>query len=183
VLSYESKKQTRSFHSFSEDVKRNRKFFHSFKFQEKIQMKDAGDFEEFIKKGIVKKQSPNKFRAEFLIKESEKNYSFLLQLLDKFEITDGNANTIIKLCYDILMETIRAKMLLDGYNASGFEAHKAEVAYLKVLGFEEKDIKFADQMRYYRNGMLYYGTSLDKEYTEKVLEFTKRNYLKLKILK
>ena len=143
-------------------------------------MKDTKDFEEFIKKEVVKKQSPNRIRAEFLVKESEKNYSFLLQLLDKFKITDINANTIIKLCYDLLMEIIRAKMLLDGYNASGFEAHKAEIAYLKVLGFEEKDVKFADQMRYYRNGMLYYGTSLGKEYAEKVIEFTKKNYLKLK---
>ena len=143
-------------------------------------MKDTKDFEEFIKKEVVKKQSPNRIRAEFLVKESEKNYSFLLQVLDKFKITDANANTIIKLCYDLLMEIIRAKMLLEGYNASGFEAHKAEIAYLKVLGFEEKDIKFADQMRYYRNGMLYYGTSLDKEYAEKVIEFTKKNYLKLK---
>ena len=142
-------------------------------------MKDLNDFEEFIKKGIVKKQSPNKHRAEFLIKESEKNYSFLLQILDKFGLTNDNANFIIKSCYDVLMEIIRAKMLLDGYNASGFEAHKAEIAYLKILGFEEKDAKFADQMRYYRNGMLYYGTILDKEYAEKVLEFTKRTYKKI----
>ena len=71
-------------------------------------------------------------------------------------------------------------MLLEGYNASGFEAHKAEVAYLNVLGFEEKDVKFADQMRYYRNGMIYYGTILDKEYTEKVVKFTKRIYIKLR---
>ena len=44
-------------------------------------MKGLKDFEEFIKRGTVKKQSPDKFRAKFLIKESEKNYSFLLQLL------------------------------------------------------------------------------------------------------
>lgn len=132
------------------------------------------------KKELLKSKAQINLRAEFLVKESEKNYSFLLQLLNKFEITDDNANSIIKPCYDILMEIIRAKMLLDGYNASGFEAHKAEVAYLKVLGFEEKEVKFADQMRYYRNGMLYYGTLLDKEYAEKVLEFTKRIYKQLK---
>jgi len=137
-------------------------------------MKDLKDFYWFIEKEIVKKQSPDKFRAEFLIKESEKNYSFLLQLLGKFEITNDNANSIIKICHDTLMELIRAKMLLDGYNASGFEAHKAEIAYLNILGFEEKDVKFADQMRYYRNGMVYYGTILDKEYAEKVLNFTKK---------
>lgn len=31
-------------------------------------MNELKDFEEFIKKGIVKKQSPDKFRAEFFIK-------------------------------------------------------------------------------------------------------------------
>ncbi|MEK6841970.1 MAG: hypothetical protein AABX91_02350 [Nanoarchaeota archaeon] len=77
------------------------------------------------------------------------------------------------------MEIIRAKMLLDGYSASGFDAHKAEIMYLKNLGFEEKDIKFADRIRYYGNGMLYYGTILDKEYAEKVVEFTKKLYKKL----
>ena len=35
-------------------------------------------------------------------------------------------------------------------------------------------------MRYFRNGMLYYGTILDKDYAEKVIGFTKRNYLILK---
>ena len=36
-------------------------------------MKSVKSFEEFIKQSIVKKQSPDKSRAEFLIRESEKN--------------------------------------------------------------------------------------------------------------
>lgn len=78
------------------------------------------------------------------------------------------------------MQLIRAKMLLDGYNASGVGAHEAEVSYTRKLEFNEKDIQFLDQLRYYRNGMLYYGTILDKEYSEKVIEFTKKAYLILK---
>ncbi|MBI5391667.1 hypothetical protein HZB00_01565 [Candidatus Woesearchaeota archaeon] len=80
------------------------------------------------------------------------------------------------------MEVIRAKMLLDGYNASGFGAHEAEVSYMRILGFKENEVQFADQLRYFRNGMLYYGTILDKGYAEKVIEFTKRTYEKLKML-
>jgi len=80
------------------------------------------------------------------------------------------------------MELIRAKMLLEGYNASGFGAHEAEVSYLRVLGFNEKDVQFADQLRFFRNGMLYYGTILDKEYAERVIEFTKKTYAKLKTM-
>ena len=80
------------------------------------------------------------------------------------------------------MELTRAKMLLEGYNASGYGAHEAEVSYLRVLEFSENDVQFADQMRFFRNGMLYYGTILDKEYAEKVLEFTNKTYHKLKEL-
>jgi len=69
---------------------------------------------------------------------------------------------------------------LEGYLASGQGAHEAEVSYLIVLGFPEKDVKFADQMRYFRNGILYYGTSLDAEYAEKVVGFTKKIYPKLR---
>ena len=91
-----------------------------------------------------------------------------------------NANSIIKDCYDILMELIRAKLLLDGYFASGSYAHKAEISYLRIIKFNEKEIFFMDQIRYFRNGILYYGTALDQEYAEKVIEFTKTFYPKLK---
>ncbi len=137
-------------------------------------------FDEFVKEGIIKKQSPDLKRAEFLIKESENSYNSLLWLIEKLKLDDSSANLFIKSCYDIIMELIRAKMLLDGYNASGFGAHEAEVAYLRILDFNEIDIQFANQMRFFRNGMLYYGTQLDRIYAEKVIEFTKRMYLKLK---
>ena len=51
---------------------------------------------------------------------------------------------------------------------------------LRKLGYSETEIQFVDQLRYFRNGMLYYGTILDKDYAEKVIEFTKRNYFKIK---
>ncbi len=143
-------------------------------------MRAIKSFDEFLKDNIVKKQSIDKSRAEFLIKESENSYINLLEKIQKLKINDVNANDFVKSCYDILMELIRAKMLLNGYNASGIGAHEAEVSYMRILGFSENDIQFADQMRFFRNGMLYYGTILDKDYAEKVIEFTKKIYKKLK---
>ena len=130
-------------------------------------------FEEFIRKGIVKKQTPDKSRAKFLIEESEQNYKYLLKLVDKIGIDKFNANDYIKKCYDVLMEIIRANMLIKGYNASGLGAHEAEVSYLVKIGIEEKYARFANQMRFFRNGMLYYGTILDEEYAKKVIQYTK----------
>jgi len=143
-------------------------------------MKGIRKFSEFIKNNIVKKQSIDKSRVEFLVKESGNSYNNLLEKIQKLPLNDDNANDFIKSCYDILMELIRAKMLLEGYNASGIGAHEAEVSYLRELGFTEKDVQFADQIRFFRNGMLYYGTILDKEYANKVVEFTKKIYPKLK---
>lgn len=143
-------------------------------------MRAIRKFDEFVKENIVKKQGIDWSRAEFLIKESENSYDNLLEMLEKIELDDKNANTFVKSCYDILMELVRAKMLLKGYNASGFGAHEAEVSYMRVLGFDEKDVQFANQMRFFRNGMLYYGTAIDKIYAEKVIGFTKRLYTKLK---
>ncbi|MBU2638395.1 MAG: hypothetical protein KJ955_05455 [Nanoarchaeota archaeon] len=137
-------------------------------------------FGEFIKARIVTKQTPDKPRAKFLLREAENSYSHLLEVISKISISDSNANDYIKSCYDIFMEMIRAKMLVDGYKASGRGAHEAEVAYMRGMGFKEADVQFADQVRYFRNGMLYYGTIQNKEYAEKVIEFTKRIYPKLK---
>lgn len=141
-------------------------------------MRAIRDFKEFVREGIAKEQTPDKSRAGFLINETEKSYNLLLIKIEKIGVTNDTANDLVKSCYDILIELIRAKMLLDGYNASGFGAHEAEVSYTRVLGFKEKDVQFLDQLRYFRNGMLYYGTILDKEYAEKVIDFTKR-YFKL----
>lgn len=146
-------------------------------------MKLIKKFDEFVKLKIVKKQSPNKSRAEFLVKEAEISIEGLKERIEKIGINNKNANSIIKDCYDILMELIRAKMFLKGYNAAGQGAHEAEVSYMRTLGFSEKEVRFVNQIRYFRNGILYYGTILDKEYALKVLKFFKKIYPKLKKIK
>jgi len=138
------------------------------------------EFNEYLQQGTVKKQSVNKSRANFLIKESEKSYRVLLELIDKIPVTDETATLFIKSCYDLIMELIRAKMLLDGYYASGLGAHEAEVSYLKLLSYREGDVQFLDKMRFFRNGIVYYGNALDKAYAKIVIQFTKRMYLRLK---
>jgi len=137
-------------------------------------MKPLKTFEEYHKKGIVKKQRPNKLRADDLVKEAERKSSSLIILLDKIGLNDENANDIIEDCYDILISLIRAKMLLSGFNSSGIGAHEAEVAYMKNLDFLDTEIRFMNELRYFRNGIMYYGKRFDKEYAEKVLNFLKK---------
>jgi len=95
----------------------------------------------------------------------------LKERIEKIGINKKNANSIIKDCYDILMELIRAKLLLNGYNSSGRFAHEAEVSYLRKLNFLDSEISFLNDLRYFRNSVTYYGKILDKEYAEKVISF------------
>src|SRR3989344_1041809 len=143
-------------------------------------MRSIRQFEEFIKEGTVKKQMPDNSRANFLIKESEKSNSFLKRLIADYEVTDDNANSIIRICYDIFMELIRASMLKNGFNSQGKGAHEAEVSYMRNLQFSENYIRFADQMRYFRNGIVYYGKIMDAEYAKRVVNFLNKTYPKLK---
>ncbi len=143
-------------------------------------MRAIRNFDEFIKENIVKKQAKDISRANFLMVEAQKSYEFLSDVLADYGITEHNANTVIKLCYDIIMELIRACMLNEGYNASGRGAHEAEVSYLVKIGLNENDVQFADQLRYFRNGITYYGKQFDAEYAKKVLEFMNKVYPKLK---
>ena len=46
-------------------------------------MKPIKNFEEFVKQNVVKKQSVDKSRADFLIRESEKSYNCMLDMLQK----------------------------------------------------------------------------------------------------
>lgn len=137
-------------------------------------------FEEYLREGIIKKQTPDVSRAKSLIKEAEESYNVLTGIIERIGLNNQNANYIIKNCYDIIMELIRAKMFLDGFSSSGIGAHESEVSYLKEIGFKDTEVEFADQLRYFRNGILYYGKSFDKEYAKKVLVFLNKIYKRLK---
>lgn len=143
-------------------------------------MRPLKKFEDYIKEGTAKKQSPDRMRAKSLMSESEDSYKTLLSFIEKMKLDDSNANHAIKNAYDIIMEMIRAKMSLDGFGTTGKGAHEAEVSYLAKIGFSEKDIDFANELRYFRNGIMYYGKKLDKAYAEKVLKFLKRSHPILK---
>jgi len=139
-------------------------------------------FEDFVKQGIVKIRSPNKSIARDLFEESERKYTALKKMLEKIELSDKNANDVIEGCYDILIYLIRAKLYLNGFRSSGASAHESEVSYMIELGFSENEARIMDELRYFRNGIKYYGKRFDEVYAKKILDFLERNYRKLKNL-
>ena len=91
------------------------------------------NFEEFIIAGIVKKQTPNRHRALSLVKEAEDKWKFLNATIKTIPAQQMHFNFIVDYSYDIIMELIRAKMFIGGFNAGN--SHQAEVSYMKNLGF------------------------------------------------
>jgi len=140
------------------------------------------NFDGYLKEGIARKIMPDKKRADSLIENSDKRNFFFQQIIKAIEITDDNANYVIEQVYDILMELVRAKMLLSGYYASGNYAHEAEVSYLVKLGFTDYEIGTMDEIRKFRNGVKYYGRRYKKDEAEKSIDFLSSIMPKLKKL-
>jgi hypothetical protein len=128
-------------------------------------------FEEYLKQGIARKQSIDEARAKDLIDEANRKLNQIQRIIDKIGIDNENANDMVESVCDTILGLTRAKMFLKGFSASGKGAHEAEVSFLYELSFTEQEIEFINKLRYFRNGILYYGKRFDKEYAEKVIEF------------
>ena len=130
------------------------------------------NFKDFINIGIIKKVSLNKSKARDLFQESERKKASLEKILKLIGLSEENANDIVEYCYDIIICLLRARLYLGGFKSSGEGAHEAEVSYLKESGFSETNANFMDEIRYFRNGIKYYGKRLSKDYAKKVISFT-----------
>lgn len=142
-------------------------------------MKSLKTFEEFLREGVIRKITPDINRAKALVEESKKRKDFLNQILSKIGLSDDNANYIIENAYDLLLGLLRAKLLRDGFSSQGLGAHEAEVSYMRLLGFSEEQVRLMNDLRYYRNGILYYGKSFDSEYANKIKDLLEKTYPKL----
>lgn len=137
-------------------------------------------FEDFIKKGEVRKSSLD----ISLIKSLYKNTINDLKYLKKQEINEISARKIVSNYYDCLRSILEAIALLDGYK---IYQHEAFTFFLKEKGEDLLSLKF-DRFRKIRNRINYYGgdISIDtaKEFVEEIIEsieYLIKKYLKEKV--
>ena len=83
---------------------------------------------------------------------------------------------MIEEIYDILIELIRAKMLINGFEASGNFAHESEVSYLRELKFTDYETNLMNELRQFRNGIKYYGKRYKKEDAQILIKFLNNFY-------
>lgn len=131
-------------------------------------------FEEYVKRGAVKKQIPAEPRAQALIKSAEKSKRFVEKLAD----IDENAEHIITEWYDIVRQYIEAQLAREGYKSYSHEAtiQFAQEKYSLLL--EEK--AFLDNVRKTRNDIKYYGKEATKAEAEQTATMLKSLLIKIK---
>lgn len=124
-------------------------------------------FEDYVKRGMVKKQMPAEQRAQALIKTAEKGIRFV----EKLAFNDENAEHIITEWYDIVRQYNEAQLARKGYKSYSHEA-TIQFAHEKYKLLQEEKT-FLDNVRRTRNDIKYYGkeaTKSEAEETARVLK-------------
>lgn len=120
------------------------------------------DFEFFLKKGDVKKQSPDGNLAESAFKDSLERLEFAKQLKGK-----AKSKYILENAYESMREAADSLLYLKGFKSF---SHEASIVYLISEDFNEQDIAEFDRFRRIRNGIKYYGKDCDESDAESAIK-------------
>jgi len=133
-------------------------------------------FEDFIKKGQVRKSSVDSQLVKSILSSSEGDLKFL----SKIKIDEFSARKVFSNYYDVTRSLLEALAIQHGYK---IYAHEPFVYFLKSIKEEVLSLKF-DRFRLLRNKVNYYGKSLlaeeVKEYKEELIDLIDKIKSKIK---
>ena len=130
------------------------------------------DFEFFLKKGDVKKQSPDKNLAYSTFKDSLERIEFARQLLHK-----AKPKYVLENAYESMREAADSALYLRGFKSF---SHEASIVYLFREEFNDKDIIEFDRFRKIRNGIKYYGKDCELSDAEQAIQLADKIINKIK---
>src|SRR3989338_2126198 len=127
------------------------------------------NFKDFINDGKVRKATPDRFMAESIIKNTFEDLKFLEQT----KLTELSKRKLVTNYYDSLLKGYKI------YSHEAFTPFLEEELKDKILS-----IKF-DRFRKIRNGLNYYGKSIQLNEAKEIIEELKRviNEIKQKFIK
>lgn len=120
------------------------------------------DFGFFLKKGEVRKQSPDRNLAKSTFKDSMERLEFAKQLKGK-----AKSKYILENAYESMREAADSLLYLKGFKLF---SHEASIVCLASEGFSEQDIAELDRFRRIRNGIKYYGKDCDEPDAESAIK-------------
>jgi len=110
-------------------------------------------FEDFLKKGSVRKASKDEGLIKSLIKTAKNDLKFF----GKLEINEDSSRRLVGIFYDVLRSLLESMASIDEYK---IYLHEAFTYYLKeIKGEEEISVKF-DRFRKIRNSINYYAKEI-----------------------
>lgn len=135
-------------------------------------------FKDFINEGKVRKATPDKFMTESIIRNTIEDLKFL----DTTKVTELSKRKLVTNYYDSLRSLLEAISLLKGYK---IYFHEAFTSFLEEE-LKEKilSINF-DRFRRIRNGLNYYGKSIELSEAKEIIDKMKTmiNEIKQKFIK
>lgn len=119
------------------------------------------DWTGCIKSRTVKEVSEDKNRIQSIRAIAQ------LKIKSADFLPDDHIISKISLLYDALRELLEAKALENGYKIYN---HECYTAFLKEILNKSKDGDLFDSLRKIRNGINYYGKTVDSEEAEKIIQ-------------
>jgi hypothetical protein len=129
------------------------------------------EFEFFIRKGEVKRQTVDKNLSDACIKESKDRLKLIKDFLLK-----SQPKYILENSYEAMREAADSLLYLDGYKSY---SHEASIIYLLKKGFTTGDVIEFDRFRKIRNGIKYYGNDCDESDAKSALNLADRIITKI----
>ena len=118
-------------------------------------------FQDFINEGKARKAEPDKLMANSIIKNTFEDLKFL----DEIKLTENSKRKLVVNYYDSLRSLLEAISLMMGYK---IYSHEAFTYFLKENGEDLISLKF-DRFRKIRNGLNYYGKSIQLKGAEEII--------------
>ncbi|MBI2130212.1 hypothetical protein HYU10_00415 [Candidatus Woesearchaeota archaeon] len=119
------------------------------------------EFEFFLKKGEVKRQSPDKNLSIAAFKDSMERLEFSRSLSKTVK-----PKFVLENAYESMREAADSLLYLEGYKSF---SHEASIVYLGKKGFNGHDMAEFDRFRRIRNGIKYYGKDCDESDAESAI--------------
>ena len=135
------------------------------------------NFENFIRKNLVRKSVPDTELAKSLTIESNR----ILLVVNGLALNDTNSSVLMRECYEAFRQICEAIAVNNGYK---IYSHEAITSFVAEILNEKEIAESFDRYRKIRNSINYYGTPIDIGEVKKALveipkfiEIIKKKYL------
>ena len=130
------------------------------------------DFEFFLNKGDVKRQSPDENLSKATLKDSIERLELSKNMLNRFK-----AKYVLENAYEVMREAADSVLYKEGFKSY---SHEASIVYLLKKGFNEQDIAEFDRFRKIRNSIKYYGGDCDESDAQSAIKLAEEVIRKIK---